>query len=161
VASFDRFVRLLSKYCDRIAQAAVVAMMLLVVGDIVLRAVWRPVPGTYDVVGFIGAVLVSFAIAYCAVQGGHISVELVVARLSQRVQLIINVITGILSLGIFALVTWQCLILAEDMRQVGEVSMSALIPFYPYIYGVAFGCALLCLVILVDLGKSLAEVAKG
>jgi len=137
------------------------AMMLLVVGDIVLRSVWRPVPGTYDVVGFIGAVMVSFAIAHCAVQGGHISVELVVARLSQRVQLIINIITSILSLGIFALVTWQCLILAEDMRQVGEVSMSALIPFYPYIYGVAFGCALLCLVILVDLGKSLAEVAKG
>jgi len=137
------------------------AMMLLVVGDITLRVIWQPIPGTYDVVGFIGAVLVAFAIAYCAVRGGHISVELVVSRLPKRVQWIISSITGILGLGIFALATWQCLVLAKDMRRVGEVSMSAHIPFYPYIYGVAFGCALLCLVILVDLGKSLAKVAKG
>jgi TRAP-type C4-dicarboxylate transport system permease small subunit len=161
VVFFDRFVNLLTKYCDRIAQAAVMGMMLLVAGDIVLRAAWRPIPGTYDVVGFIGAVLVSFSIAYCAVKKGHISVELLVARFPQRAQAIISTFTGVLSLGIFALITWQCLVLAKDMWQVGQVSMSAHIPFYPYIYGVAFGCALLCLVILVDLGKSLTEAVRG
>ena len=158
---FDRVVHSLSKFCDRIAQGAVMAMMLLVVANIIWRVVpkiGRPIFGTYDVVGFIGATLVAFAIAYCAVQGGHISVELVVARFPQRVQGIIGSITGFLSLGIFAVVTWQCVVLANDMWRVGEVSMSALLPFYPYIYGVGFGCALLCLVILVDLGKSLAKV---
>ena len=157
---FDRVVHSLSKFCDRIAQGAVMAMMLLVVANIIWRVVpeiGRPIFGTYDVVGFIGATLVAFAIAYCAVQGGHISVELVVARFPQRVQGIIGSITGFLSLGIFAVITWQCVVLANDMWRVGEVSMSALLPFYPYIYGVAFGCALLCLVILVDLGKSLAK----
>lgn len=161
MAFLDRFVRLLSKYCDRIAQFGVVAMMLLAVGNILLRIVWRPIFGTYDIIEFIGAILVAFAIAYCAVQRGHIQVELVVARFPQRVQGIIGSITGLLSLGIFALITWQCLVLASDMWRVGEVSMSALLPFYPYIYGVGFGCALLCLVILVDLGKSLAKAAKG
>lgn len=157
---FDRVVHSLSKFCDRIAQGAVMAMMLLVVANIIWRVVpkiGRPIFGTYDVVGFIGATLVAFAIAYCAVQRGHISVELVVARFPQRVQGIIGSITGFLSLGIFAVITWQCVVLANDMRRVGEVSMSALLPFYPYIYGVAFGCALLCLVISVDLGKSLAK----
>jgi TRAP-type C4-dicarboxylate transport system permease small subunit len=161
VAFFERFVNILTKYCDRIAQAAVMAMMLLVAGDITLRVMWRPIPGTYDVVGFIGAVLVSFSIAYCAVKKGHIFVELVVARFPQRAQAIVDIFTGVLSLAIFALITWQCLILAKDMWKVGQVSMSALIPFYPYIYGVAFGCALLCLVILVDLGRSLTEAVKG
>ena len=136
-------------------------MMLLVVGNILLRVVWRPIFGTYDIVGFIGAILVAFAIAYCAVQRGHIAVELVVTRFPKRVQGIIGSITGIFSLGIFGLITWQCLVLANDMWRLGELSMSAHMPFYPYIYGVAFGCALLCLVILVDLGKSLAEAVKG
>ena len=157
---FDRVVHSLCKFCDQIAQGAVMAMMLLVVANIIWRVVpkiGRPIFGTYDVVGFIGATLVAFAIAYCAVQRGHISVELVVARFPQRVQGIIGSITGFLSLGIFAVITWQCVVLANDMRRVGEVSMSALLPFYPYIYGVAFGCALLCLVISVDLGKSLAK----
>ena len=161
MAFLDQFVRLLSKHCDRIAQFGVVAMMLLAVGNILLRMVWKPIFGTYDIIEFIGAILVAFAIAYCAVQRGHIQVELVVARFPQQVQGIIGSITGFLSLGIFALITWQCLVLASDMRRVGEVSMSALLPFYPYIYGVGFGIALLCLVILVDLMQSLVKAAKG
>jgi TRAP-type C4-dicarboxylate transport system permease small subunit len=160
MALFDRVVRLLCKFCDRIAQAAVVAMLLLIVGNILLRIVWKPILGTYDIAGFIGAILIAFAIAYCAVQRGHIQVELLVALFPERAQAIIGSITGILSLFIFSLVTWQSIVLANDMRRVGEVSMSAHISFYPYIYGVAFGCALLCLVILVDLIKSLVMAVK-
>jgi len=160
MAQLERVVNLLTYVCDRIAQGAVVAMMVLVVGNILLRIIWKPVFGTYDVVGFIGAILVAFAIAYCAVKKGHIAVEIMVTRFSQRVQGIIGSITGILGLGIFALVTWQCLVLGNNMWRLGELSMSAHMPFYPYIYGVGFGCALLCLVILIDLGKSLAKVVK-
>jgi hypothetical protein len=47
------------------------------------------------------------------------------------------------------------------MRRAGEVSMTALFPFYPYIYGIAFGCALLCLVILADLIQSAVKAVKG
>jgi len=52
-------------------------------------------------------------------------------------------------------------VLANDKWRLGELSMTALLPFHPYIYGVAFGCILLCLVILVDLIKSMAKAAKG
>ena len=158
---FERMVSSLAQICDRIAQVAVVAMLFLVVGNILLRIVWKPILGTYDIAGFIGAILIGFAIAYCALEKGQIQVELLVARLPERAQGIIGSITGILSLGIFSLVTWQCIVLANDMRRVGEVSMSAHISFYPYIYGIAFGCGLLCVVILIDLIKSLVKVIKG
>jgi len=158
---FERIVRLLSKFCDRIAQAGIFAMLLLVVGNILGRKVWKPIYGTFDFVGFISAILVTFAIPYCAMQRGHTQVELVVERFSERVQGIIGSIIGILSLGIFSLVTWQCIVLANDMRRAGELSMTALIPFYPYIYGIAFGCALLCLVILFDLIKSVVKAVRG
>ncbi len=158
---FDRLVRLLSKSCDRIAQLAAVAMMLIVVGNIVSRFVWKPIYGTYDYVCFIAVIMVASALAHCAVLRGHIQVELVVVRLPQRVQGIIGSITGILSLGIFAVITWQCVVLANRMRQLGETTMTALLPFHPYIYVTAFGCALLCLVILGDLIKSLAKAVKG
>jgi len=161
VVYFARLARLLSKFSDRIAQLAVMAMMLLVVGNILLRVVWKPILGTYDFVGFIGAILIAFAIAYCAVLRGHIQVELLVARFPERVQAIIGSITGILSFGIFALITWQCVVLGNNMWRLGQVSATAHLPFSPYIYGIGFGCALLCLVILVDLIKSLAKAAKG
>jgi TRAP-type C4-dicarboxylate transport system permease small subunit len=137
------------------------AMMLLVAGDILLRIFWHPIAGTYDYVSFIGVILVAFALAYCAVNRGHIQVELLVDRLPSRVQGIIGVITGLMGASIFALVTWQSVAYANNMRAVGETSMTALVPYYPYIYCIAFGSALLCLVVIVDLMKSVVRAVRG
>ena len=158
---FNRFVDFFTKFCDRIAQAAVVVMLSLIVVDVLGRKLWKPIYGSYDYVSFINAILVAFSIPYCALKRGHTHVEAVVERFPERVQGIIGGITGILGLGIFFLVTWQCIVLANDMRRAGEVSMTALFPFYPYIYGIAFGCALLCLVILADLIQSAVKAVKG
>jgi TRAP-type C4-dicarboxylate transport system permease small subunit len=161
VAFFDRIVRSLSKFCDQIAQAGVFAMFLLVVGNILLRKVWKPIYSSYDYVCFIAAIMIAFALPYCAVQKGHTQVELLVSHFPQRAQGIIGSITNILSLGLSSLITWQSIVLANDMRRAGELSMTSLVPFYPYIYAVAFGFALLSLVILVDLIKSLVKAVKG
>ena len=158
---FDRIVRWLSKFCDQIAQVGLFAMFLLIAINILLRKLWKPIFGTYDYACFLSAIVVAFAMAHCAVQKGHTQVDLFVARFSQRAQGVIGSITGILSLGLFSLITWQCIALANDIRRAGEVSMTSLLPFYPYIYAVAFGCALLSLVILVDFIKSLVKAVKG
>jgi TRAP-type C4-dicarboxylate transport system permease small subunit len=158
---FNRIVDFFAKSCDRIAQVGVFVMLLLLVVDVLGRKLWKPIYGTYDYVSFINAILVAFSIPYCALKRGHTHVEAVVERFSERVQGIVGGITGIFSLGIFLLVTWQCIVLANDMRRAGEVSMTALVPFYPYIYGIAFGCALLCLVILADLIQSAVKAVKG
>ncbi len=158
---FESFVGFITKVCDRIAQAGVMAMLFLVFGNILGRKFWKPIFGAYDYVCFIGAIIVAFSIAYCAVKKGHIQVELLVARFPKRVQGIIDSVIGILSFGLFCVITWQCMVYANDMRRTGELSMTAQAPFYPYIYGIAFGCALLCLVILIDLIKSVIKAVKG
>lgn len=160
VGYFERFVRSLSRVCDRVAQVAVVAMMLIVVGNILLRTFWRPIYGTYDVVTILGSIVVAFALGYCAVQRGHIVVELIVSLLPQRVQATIDSLTGFLSVGIFAIVAWQSWIYGTDMWNRGEVTMSVHIPVFPFIYGVSFGCAVLFMVVLVDLIKSLDKVVR-
>jgi len=157
VKHFEKSIRAVSQVCDRVAQLAVVAMMLIAVGNIVLRVIWRPVYGTYDMITVVGSIAVAFALAYCAVRGGHIAVEIIVQRLPLMAQAVIGSITGILSLGIFAIITWQLWLYGTDMWRVGNVTMSIYIPFYPFIYGVSFGCGVLLLVILVDLIKSVAK----
>jgi TRAP-type C4-dicarboxylate transport system permease small subunit len=135
-------------------------MLLIIFVNILGRKFWKPIYGTFDYVSFISAIVVAFSIPYCALKKGHTQVELVVERLSERVQGVIDSITGIMSLGTFSLVTWQCVVYAIDMKRTGELSMTALLPFYPYLYGIAFGCALLCLVILADLIKSVSKAVK-
>ena len=157
---FNRIIDFITKLCDRIAQAGVFVMLLILFANILGRKFWKPIYGTFDYVSFICAILVAFSIPYCALKKGHTQVELVVERFSERVQGIIGIITDILGLGTFSLVTWQCVVFAIDMKRCGELSMTTLLPFYPYVYGIAFGCALLCLVILADLIKSAVKAVK-
>jgi TRAP-type C4-dicarboxylate transport system permease small subunit len=159
--TFNRIVSFLAKFCDRIAQAGVFLMLLILIVNILGRKLWKPIYGTFDYVSFICAILVAFSIPYCALKKGHTQVELVLEHFSQRVQGIIDAFTGILSLGIFSLITWQCVVYAIDMKRTGELSMTTLLPFYPYIYGIAFGCGLLCLVILADIIKSAVKAVRG
>jgi len=140
---------------------AVMAMMLVSVANILARMFWRPIYGTFDYVSFFSVIVVALALAYCAVQKGHISVELIVTRLPQRAQGVIGCFTNLLSLGLFSVVIWQSMVFAKRMIQTRQVTMTALLPFYPFIYVIAFGCFLLCLVILLELIKSLNKAVKG
>jgi TRAP-type C4-dicarboxylate transport system permease small subunit len=158
---FERFVRLVSQWCDRIAQGAVVAMMLLVSANILLRVFGKPFIGTYDWVGLIGTILIAFALGYCGIQRGHVRVEFILARFPQRVQAVVDSITGILSLGLFALAAWQSMVMGTEMWRKGDVSMTIQMPFHPFVYTIAFGCALLWLIILIDTIKSMAKAVKG
>jgi TRAP-type C4-dicarboxylate transport system permease small subunit len=161
VVSLERIVQALSRYADGAARAAVAAMMLLTTGNILLRIFWHPIVGAYDYVSFIGVILVSLALAYCFVNRGHIQVELLVDRLPGRAQGVIGVITGAMGAGIFAVVTWRSVAYANQVRVTGETTMTALVPFYPYLYVIAFGSALLGLAVIVDLVKSLLRVVRG
>jgi TRAP-type C4-dicarboxylate transport system permease small subunit len=161
IVSFENFVVLISKWSDRVSQMAVMAMMLVTIANVLGRMLWRPIYGTFDYVSFLSVILVALALAHCALRRGHISVELIVARLPRRAQGLIGCVTNILSLAIFAAVIWQCMVFAERMIRTGQVTMTALLPFYPFIYTIAFGCFLLTLVILVDLLKSLDKAVNG
>jgi TRAP-type C4-dicarboxylate transport system permease small subunit len=158
---FERLVRLLSVWCDRIAQGAVVGMMLIVGGNILLRFFGKPILGTYDWTGLLATILIALSLGYCGVLKGHVRVEFILARFPQRVQAVVDSITGMLSLGLFALAVWQSVVLGNEMWRKGEVSITVKTPFYPFVYAIAFGCALLWLVIFVETMKSLAKAVRG
>jgi TRAP-type C4-dicarboxylate transport system permease small subunit len=136
-------------------------MVFLVCVNIVLRRVWRPILGTYEIVEFLAAVVISFSLAHCAVQKGHVAVGMLVERFSKRTQAIIDIITEIVSISIFALVAWVSFTYATSKWQSGEVSLTLRMPFYPFIYAVCLGCVMMCLVLFVDLLKSISKVVKG
>lgn len=156
----EKIVHQLVRGLDTVAQVATVLLMALVVTNIILRFTWRPILGTYEFVSFLAAVVISFALAYCAVQGGHIAVTLMVDQLPPRVQAAIDIIVGIISITFFGLTVWQITLYGTDMIASGEVSPTTKTPFYPVVYGVALGLLGLCLVLLVNLVKSIARVVN-
>lgn len=144
-----------------IAGVAVISMMLLSTADVVLRLFGKPIPGTYELVGFLGTIVVSFALGFTSLEKGHIAVELLFRRLPQRAQLAIETFTNFVSFLIFGLIAYQAFIYALDIRKSGEVSSTLQMPIYPFIFGMALGFALLCLILIADFMKSLKRTLPG
>jgi len=51
---------------------------------------------------------------------------------------------------------WQIVKYGIILIKTGEITETLRIPYYPFVFGVAFGCGILSLVLLVDLLKLFA-----
>ncbi|MGR4070089.1 TRAP transporter small permease [Billgrantia sp. C5P2] len=146
----NRFSLLVSRLLLALAGGALLAMVLLVVTNIVMRQVASSFGGTTEVVGWLTAVVVALSLAYAQVTKAHIDLDMLVARLPRRLQHGIQALVLLASLLFFAMVAfklWQYGLLA---MQRGTLSQSLRLAVYPIIYLVAFGFTAFCLVLLVD-----------
>lgn len=161
----EQWVGYIARSFNWLAAGSVTAMMFLTVSDVVLRLFRHPIPGAYEIVGFLGAVFVSFSLAYTSVQKGHIAVEFLIERLAAPVQRIVELATTMVCALLFALVSWQSVIYAISLKATGEVSLTIQIPLYPFVYGVSAGCGLLAAVLFMRCAvlfmKMLAGVQPG
>jgi TRAP-type C4-dicarboxylate transport system permease small subunit len=136
-------------------------MMLLTASDVILRYAFnRPIVGAYDLTEYMMAIVVSFGLAYCAFMKGHVRVDLVVSHLPQRLQAVIDSITGLLSVFLFAVITWQSFVYMLALFHSGLESTVLLIPRFPFTGLVCLGSAFLTLVLLVDFIDFLSRVVR-
>lgn len=150
-----------SRAINSVGVGVLALMMLLTAMDVSLRYLFnRPIPGSFELTAFMMAIVVSFGLAYTAVVRGHVNVELVVSRLPQRAQAVINSITGLISLGLFSLITWQCIMQAKTLF-LGKLASEVLyIPVFPFLLVTGFGFAVLGLAFLVNLLNSVTQAVK-
>ncbi|MBM4305754.1 MAG: TRAP transporter small permease [Deltaproteobacteria bacterium] len=150
MAQLIKVVHSFSRWICWISMFTLIGMMLLTCSDVVLRYFGYPIKGTFDITGLLGAVAVALPIAYTQLLGRHVSMEFKWSRFPKWVQMIINSITCLLSIGMYALIAWQCILLGTQLRRVGTVSATVEIPLFPFVYTVAFGCALNSLILLIN-----------
>ncbi|MCK4533970.1 MAG: TRAP transporter small permease [Syntrophobacterales bacterium] len=150
----------LSSALNWLAAGAIMVMMLLTFADVVLRLFRHPIPGTYEIVGLMGTVGVSFALAYTTAKKGHIMVEFLTNRMSKKVQFIVAATGEFFSAILFGIIAWQSALYALDLKRTGEVSLTIEMPVYPFVFSITIGCFLVCLILATDFYKSLKRI-KG
>jgi len=159
--SLNSVIRPVSVVLHSIGVGVLALMMLLTASDVTLRYVFnKPIVGSFDLTEYMMAIVVAFSLAYCAVMKGNVRVDLVVSRLSQRAQAIIDSVTGLLGLGLFSLITWQCFVYMKILFASKLASSVMLIPAFPFVGLVACGSALLTLVLLVDFLDFLSQAVR-
>jgi len=123
-------------------------MVLLSCGNMLLRFLGYPVKGTYELMGFSGAILAAFALGATQKQGGHIQVDLIASVLPREVNRWLKALANLISAAFFSLVCWRLADLALSLKQSGEVSQTLHLPSYPVVLAVALGVFSLILVLL-------------
>ena len=146
---------------DGIGQIVLLAVMLLVILNIVLRTLFdKPITGSYDLVSLFIVIVVALALANCAVGKGHIAVEFIVERFSAGIQRFIDIIMNIASFIFIGLFTYNVGVYAYAAAVAGDESWTLKIPLYPFISLVCIGFILLCMVIIINLFDHIKEVLK-
>jgi TRAP-type C4-dicarboxylate transport system permease small subunit len=121
-----------------VGAVCLVGMTFLTCADVVGRAFGYPIFGSVEIVGFMATLAVVMALPYTHQVNGHIGVEIVVRLLAPKLQIAIEICTGIISLLLFAIVTWRMMVYARTMQQSGEVSMNLELPEHLIVYITAF-----------------------
>jgi TRAP-type C4-dicarboxylate transport system permease small subunit len=147
----DKISHFLNQILIWIAGCLLAAMICLTCANIFLRIVWVPVIGTFELMGYFGAVMTAFSLGYTQIRRGHIAVDIVVLGFSKKTQNILNNINCFICMIFFAIVSWQIASYATTLLKTGEITETLRIVYYPFTYGVALGCAVLSLVFLTDL----------
>ena len=136
-------------------------MMLFTVANVVLRAFFNsPIPGDVELIeiamictGFLG-------VAWCALKGKHIRVDLLVAYFPKRAQYIIDVLGYLAILGASTIIAWQSIVEGLANREIHRASPSLEIPIFPFYWVMSLGYAVLCLAIFVLLARSISAMVK-
>jgi len=151
---FVKAMTLASRLMCAVAVVALVAMMVLTLADVVLRAFGRPIPGTYELVGILGAIIIGFSIPYTTMSKGHVIMDFLTGSLSGPARTVLHVFTRALAIAFFIIAGWNLCLLGHGYSRAGEVTLTLKLPLYPIFFVVAFCCFVECLMLVVELTPS-------
>ena len=158
----ERGIKRVAKVFNDIAGWAVVAAMVLVVINVILRRVFKsPLLGAYEFTGFLTAVIVGFSIAFCLVLDAHISIDFITQKFSKKAQNIIGLVTNSMMFLMMGAFTWFLFGYATKLLKSNSVSPTTQFPFYIVVYIVAVCFIILCLVLLVRVKNHIREAKRN
>jgi TRAP-type C4-dicarboxylate transport system permease small subunit len=159
----DRSIRIVNPIVHWVNYAGVIVlamMMFLTVADVTLRYLFnKPILGSYEITEFMMTVLAAFTIGYAAILKAHVNVDLVFSRFPERVQGIIGIVTSLVCIAFFGLMSWRTIYESSVLRKATSVSPALSIPEFPFVFILGTGFGIVALVFLLDLLKSLAKAA--
>ena len=154
-----KVIRFVSRWLGYIAAVILGIMMMLTVVDVFFRYVLNtPLTGAIEVSELLMVVLVFPALGWIAIERSHIRVDLLVSTWPPRVQLIVEIIILLLTLGTFVIITWQSIL---ESRQVDMTTSLLSIPEAPFHWVMTGGFAMLCLAIVSLVVDDVASLAEG
>jgi len=133
---------------------SLLALTLLATMNVALRIFQVPVSGTYEVVSFLGAIVTAGALGYTQKRKDHIVVDILSEKFPAPVKRVLDRVNYVIIFVFFVIVSWQTFVYGKRLLLTGELSETLKIPYYPFVFLVGIGFAVLALTSFLDLIES-------
>jgi TRAP-type C4-dicarboxylate transport system permease small subunit len=155
----EKILRFIIEACGIIGVVILLAMMMMTVFDVILRYFFsKPIIGSMEISVVLMVCVVFLGIGWCALNEGHISVDIITGKLSKRGRALLNGLDNIVTLVLALIIAWRSFIEALSAKEM-EVSSPILgIPRYPFIIVTSFGFFLLFSAALILFFKNINSV---
>ncbi len=151
-AGIQKITRLIA----RVGAWFLLPLMVITALDVVSRDIFNhPIPGTIELSQYLLAVFILMGLAYTQQVKAHVSVSLLTSRLPVTVQLVLQILSGLLCLLISCVIAWQGWVIGIEEKTVSDMLR---VPQYPFRLLIAVAAFLMNLELLIDLGDSLKKL---
>ena len=156
-----KVINAISRWLGYIGICLIMVLLILIVAHVFMRfALASPITGTPELASLTMACL-ALGTAWGALKGRHITVDIFAARFPPRVRAIIDSITILASLCIFAIIAWRTFIDALwQMQRKYVASVMMPVPIYPFYLIYSLGLAMFCIAVVTILIQKI-KVIKG
>jgi TRAP-type transport system small permease protein len=134
-------------------------MTLLTVADVCGRYFFnQPLGGVTEVSGLLLVIVVTMGFAWNAIEGKHVSVDILMMHMPKKFQFIMNTTFLFVIFFIFGIITWRTIIEATEADQVSSLLR---IPLTPFMWLLVVGLVMFCVATLtVAINNLVNEVKK-
>jgi len=140
----------LNNFCLFFAGLSLMAMLAVACTNMILRLAGRPISAAYELVCYFGAVTVALPLGYTQIKKSHIAVDIVSKTFPPSIRKVAVGISCLLGMAFFCIAAWCVGERAYTLWAAREVSETLRIRYFPFTFGVAVGCGLVALSLLVD-----------
>lgn len=153
-------VSVLNRVSLALAGLVLCGMVFLAVLNVVLGIFGDPVKGTFELMGFGGALIAALALGDSQSRKAHIQVNVLEGVLPRPVRKGSEILSLLAGQVFFLFVSWRMLKLGLDLKSFRELSETLHLPFYPLVFLVGAGFLLLVLNLAVQTGDALTRGKK-
>jgi TRAP-type transport system small permease protein len=161
MGSFIKFVKQVSTTGATIGMFTMLAMMLVLVTSVIMRAAFRIVMnGSYEIVSTLAVIAASAFVIFGAMEESNVVIDVLLNRLSKKVKRILKCIMTVLSMGFLIMMIWSSIDIIIDIIQLTGDTKILKIPLLPFwiIWDIAL--VLFCLILIIQLYTTIKQGVK-
>jgi len=158
---YEKIVRSLATATFYVTMVGLSVIAGLTFLDVCLRYVLnKPILGVFDITRVMLIATVACAFGHTQMIRGNMAIDLFVLKLGRRHKAIVACVHDAIGLALFLVITWQAFRHGNALRVTGDATETILIPFYPFVYLIAFNMGVVCLILLGQLVRSVGEAVR-